>query len=426
MSDAAVEAPSAASANDAGFVFELPSLGADMDVGTLLEWHVAPGDLVERGDVIALVSTDKADVDVEIWHSGTVEELLADTGVELGVGTPILRLQASSSPPAPTRAPAPTHRVEASQPPAPPPPPASPDRSRPDIRAQESGGRAVVAASPYARVAAAEAGIDLAAVVGSGPGGAVLARDVERHCAEQTELAVPVVRATERGTTDRTASMRRAIASKMAVANRDIPHYYIQHDVDLAPALAWLEVRNASRPITDRVLPAALVLSAVAAATADTPQLNGYWIDDRFEPATGVDLAVVVSLRAGGLVTPKIASADQLSIDELMAALNQIVTAARSGALRSSWLADAGLTVSSLGDRGADRLSGVVFPPQVALVGAGGIRDRPWVVDGAVVARPIVTLSLAADHRASDGIIGSRFLTSIAERLEQPEELWLD
>ncbi|MGI9612933.1 MAG: dihydrolipoamide acetyltransferase family protein [Acidimicrobiales bacterium] len=420
MSDASVVAPPADSAGE-DFVVELPSLGADMDVGTLLEWYVAPGDRVVRGDAIALVSTDKADVDVEIWQSGTVEELLTETGVELVVGTPILRLEVSRSRPTTPQAPPPAHRTEVPQ------PTAQPDRSRPATHGKGSDDhRTVVPASPYARVAAAEAGIDLAVVVGSGPGGAVLARDVERHRADQAEPAVPVVRPTERGTTDRAASMRRAIATKMAVANRDIPHYYIEHDVDLAPALAWLETRNATRPITDRVLPAALLLSAVAAATAATPQLNGYWMDDRFEPATAVDLAVVVSLRAGGLVTPKIASADQLSIDETMAALNEIVTAARSGALRSSWLAEAGLTVSSLGDRGADRLSGVVFPPQVALVGAGGIRDRPWVVDGAVVARPILTLSLAADHRASDGIIGSRFLTSIAERLEKPEEQWLD
>lgn len=413
MAEAAVgSAP--ADAAGAGSVFELPSLGADMDLGTLLEWYVAPGDRVDPGDVIALVATDKADVDVEIWQSGTVDELLVETDLEIAVGTPILRLTASAAAaPIKSSSHTPTLAGRSTAPPT--------GAVRPTAPSQpaepEATDGTIVAASPYARVMAAEAGIELSAVVGSGPGGAILSRDVERQRVEPTEPSRPV---------DRGAGMRRAIAAKMATANRDIPHYYLEHDVDLGCALALLETRNAERSVADRVLPAALLLSAVAAATAESPELNGFWINDRFEQASGVDVAVVVSLRAGGLVTPKIASADQLSIDEMMAALTEVVTAARRGALRSSWLSGAGLTVSSLGDRGADRLSGVIFPPQVALVGAGGIRKRPWVVDGSVEPRPVMTLSLAADHRASDGIVGSRFLTSIADRLENMEEKWLD
>lgn len=246
----------------------------------------------------------------------------------------------------------------------------------------------------------------------------MLARDVEALASMAPDAVGEPVPTGVRPAT----SMRRAIASRMATANREIPHYYLQHDVDMGPALAWMEERNADRPVAARLLPAALLLKATAAAAATAPELNGFWIDDRFQPADSVDLAMVVSLRGGGLVTPKITDADLLDTDGVMAVLRTIVTNARRGKLRSSWLSPAGLTVSSLGDRGVDRLDGVIFPPQVALVGFGGIRARPWVVDGAVVARPLVTISLAADHRASDGALGSRFLSHIAHSLEHPEE----
>lgn len=414
----------------AGIVMELPSLGADMDHGTLLEWYVGPGDRVDRGSIVALVSTDKADVDVEIWQAGTVAELLVELGVELPVGAPILRLaaegeepgeaditapppSAEQSPAAPMAVPAPipATATEAGVTPAtaagPPPAGAAPTSSRNDA-----------GASPLARAAARAADIDLATIPGSGPGGAVLARDVEIHRLAATSLTEEVPAPAR----SRAQSMRTAIATRMATANREIPHYYLQHDVDMGPALAWLQARNADRPITDRILTAALLLKATAIAAAAVPELNGFWLDERFEPAPTVDLAVVVALRGGGLVTPKIANADQLDIEGVMTELGTIVANARRGTLRSSWLGQAGLTVSSLGDRGVDRLDGVIFPPQVALVGFGGIRKRPWIADDNVVARPLITISLAADHRASDGVIGSRFLSRIADYLDHPEE----
>ncbi|MCP3988865.1 MAG: 2-oxo acid dehydrogenase subunit E2 [Actinomycetia bacterium] len=397
-----------------------------MEYGTLLEWYVAPGDTVERGSVVALVSTDKADVDIEIWQSGTVIEQLVELGIEIPVGTPILRLGlvivgTTPTPETKAKTGAPTVVTDTRPVVEGPPSGVSAPSSR-SITLPSQG--EIVAASPLARAEAAKAGIHLRTVTGSGPEGAVLARDVEAYrlappLTDVEEVRVGVVAPPA---ADRAATMRQAIAARMASANREIPHYYLEHDVDLGPALAWLEERNASRSIADRVLPAALLLSAAAAATAAMPDLNGFWVEDHFQPAPTIDLAVVVALRGGGLVTPKITAADQLTLDEMMAALTTIVTAARRGALRSSWLEGAGLTITNLGDRGVDRVSGVIFPPQVALVGFGGVRQRPWVVDGAVVARPVLTVSLAADHRASDGIVGSRFLSIIADHLQRPEE----
>lgn len=404
-------------------VFSLPSLGADMERGTLLEWYVKPGDVVESGSVVALVSTDKADIDVEIWQSGTVAELLIDLDAEVPVGTPMLRFDG----PRPGSAEPNSYGGDAEPPDAESaesPVGVEPVRATPPThRPSEEPRVKTVRASPYARRLASEKGVNLAAVTGTGPGSAVLARDVEALSGVTGKLPKPQAESEpERAGDGRNRRMRQAIAERMTTANRDIPHYYLEHDVDLGTALAWLERHNRSRPVTERVLPAALAIKATALAAADVPELNGFWRNGRFEPAPGVDVAVVVSLRGGGLVTPKIPNADRLGLDEVMAELSTIVTAARRGSLRSSWMTDAGITLTNLGDRGVDRVNGVIFPPQVALVGIGGIRSRPWIVDGVVVARPVVTVSLAADHRASDGVIGSRFLTLMAEHLHNPED----
>jgi pyruvate dehydrogenase E2 component (dihydrolipoamide acetyltransferase) len=244
----------------------------------------------------------------------------------------------------------------------------------------------------------------------------VLARDVE--AAPPTAAARPAPPAARAGTEQ---GMRRVIAARMAKANAEIPHYFLDQDVDLGPALDALTAHNEELPIAERVLPAVLLLRATARAALAVPELNGYWEDDRFQPAGGSDVAVAVSLRRGGLVTPVITGVADRSLGELMAVLRDMVTAARSGALRSSWMGKAGLTVTNLGDRGVDRVGGVIFPPQVALVGFGRVRERPWVVDGDVVPRPVVTASLAADHRASDGATGSRFLNALAKDLENPQ-----
>ncbi|MGF1595744.1 MAG: dihydrolipoamide acetyltransferase family protein [Acidimicrobiales bacterium] len=440
---------------DEQWVFELPSLGADMERGTVLQWYVEPGDTVHRGDLVALVSTEKADIDVEIWHDGIVARHLVTVGDDVPVGTPLLALDPldeaaatapAAPPPTPPGAPAPP----TAPPPAPPgpptappsaPPPSVPDATSPPAPAPAvaqratppAGGTARVLASPRARKMAAECGVDLRSVVGTGPDGAILARDVEaaarptgeptptdrRDDAERT--ATTADRSTAAGE-ERSTSMRRAIAERMATANRTIPHYYLETDVDLAATRRWLDRHNETLPVRQRVLPVALFVKAVAAAAAAVPQLNGFWIDDAFVPSPTIDVAVAVSLRGGGLVTPAVRGVDTRSVDDIMAELQELVAGARRGALRSSWMVDVGITVTNLGDQGVDRVSGIVFPPQVGLVGFGRVRERPWVVDGRVEVRPVVSVTLAADHRATDGATGSRFLNTLATTLEQPEE----
>ena len=218
-------------------------------------------------------------------------------------------------------------------------------------------------------------------------------------------------------------TMRSVIAERMSTANREIPHYYLSRELDVGRLESWLAERNAERPIAERVLAAACFLRAVALAATRHRELNGFWIDDHFEPADSVNVATAISLRRGGLVTPQIERTDERSLDEVMIALTELVAAARAGRLKASWMTGATITVTHLGDTGADLVHGVISPPQVALVGFGRSRLQPWVIDDAVVARPVVTCTLAADHRATDGSIGSRFLATLADLIERPEDL---
>ena len=410
------------------FEYAMPSLGADMDEGRVIEWRVAPGDTVHRGDLIAVVETEKSDIDIEIWHDGIVEEFLVDVGQLVDVGTPIARLRtvgagadtaAVTARPDGPATPPPT--------PAPAPAPASVRRPAPAPVPPAAGDR--VPASPLARRRAAEHGIDLRGVSGSGPGGAVIEADVVAASATQAADAAagptpaPAPPAADRPSRRSPDTMRSLIAERMTTANREIPHYYLSRDLDVGALERWLTERNERRPIAERILPAACFIRAVALAAARHRELNGFWIDGRFEPAESVNVAMAISLRRGGLVTPHIERADERSLDEVMAALGELVTAARTGNLRASWMTGATITITHLGDSGADLVHGVISPPQVALVGFGRSRERPWVIDGDVVVRPVVTTTLAADHRATDGAIGSRFVATLAQHIDHPEDL---
>jgi pyruvate dehydrogenase E2 component (dihydrolipoamide acetyltransferase) len=216
--------------------------------------------------------------------------------------------------------------------------------------------------------------------------------------------------------------MRLATARLMARSAREIPHYYVSTTVDVRPMTTWLAAHNAGLPVRRRVLPVALLLKAACRAATVVPELNGHWIDEAFVPGDGVQLGVATATRGGGLVTPALRDAHALDADALMAALADLIRRARKGSLRSSEIAPGTLTVSSLADGGPDALFGVIYPPQVALVGIGALAERPWAVDGMLTVRPTVTITLAADHRASDGRTGAAFLAAMTDALQQPEE----
>jgi pyruvate dehydrogenase E2 component (dihydrolipoamide acetyltransferase) len=396
--------------------FELPSLGADMDEGTLLEWHVKPGDAVKRGQVVAVVDTSKAAVDVEIWHDGVVAELLVQPGQKIPVGTVLATLlEAGESATAAASPTATAASAPAVQPPA--------QREPQPAGAQATTPAAVTrrAVSPSARRRARELGVDPDRLQGSGVQGSVTLADVE--AAARLAPAAPASATAAHGAADRAQEMRKAIAAAMSRSKREIPHYYLSETVPMARALAWLQQRNQGLPVAERLLPAVLMLKAVALALRRTPELNGFHREGRFQPAAAVHAGVAISLRGGGLVAPALHDVGDKTLTALMRELTDLVKRARAGSLRSSEMSDPTVTVTSLGDQGVEAVFGVIYPPQVALVGFGRLSERPWVVDGLVQATPVVCATLAADHRASDGHRGALFLAELRELLQQPQEL---
>jgi pyruvate dehydrogenase E2 component (dihydrolipoamide acetyltransferase) len=209
----------------------------------------------------------------------------------------------------------------------------------------------------------------------------------------------------------------------MARSKREIPHYYLSTTIDAAAALAWLEDTNGQRPVEARLVLPALLLKATARAVAAVPEMNGHYVDGSFVRSDAVHLGVAVSLRAGGVVAPAIHDADQLDLDELMRRLSDLVGRTRRGTVRASEMSDPTITVTNLGDLGVEAVFGVIYPPQVALVGFGRVTERPHARGGMLGVRPVVTATLSGDHRVSDGHRGGRFLVQIDHLLQEPDTL---
>lgn len=381
-------------------LFKMPSLGADMEAGTLVEWLKKPGDEVKRGDIVAVVETEKGAIEVEIFEAGTLGRLLVEPGAKVPVGTPLAVVgeEAEAAAPAEPRAREPAALHAAPAPTAPSPGP-SPRPSGP-------------IASPAARRLAEERAVELARLIGTGPDGAITRADVEAAAAAQA-TSVP-----DAGPD--LSAMRRAIAAAMARSKREIPHYYLTHSFDASAARERVETFNSAQPPEGRILLGALLMNAVALALREYPEFNGFHGPEGRQPSGAIHVGMAISMRGGGLVAPAIHDTDKLSVPELMAKMRDLVARVRKGGFRSSEVSDPTVTVSSLGDRGVEALLPVIYPPQVAIVGFGTLQERPWVVDGAIRPRSVMTVSLAGDHRVSDGHRGALFLRRIEDLLQQP------
>ena len=413
----------------------MPILGADMEDGTLVEWRIAIGEQVHRGDVIAEVETDKGLTEVEAFVDGVLEKILVEPGTKVAVGTPLALIRESGAPaaaaekpavaaPAPAPAPARAGSEERAAPPAPPPPSPPTVAAPPGVAAAPAPpapSGAHLRSSPAARRRAAELAVDLARVHGTGPGGAIQVADVERAAREPSaEGGAPAPSAAPAMSRNR---MRDTIASVMARAKREIPHYYLGTTIDLEETVRWIARHNADKPPAERLLPGVALLKATALALREVPELNGVWGEHGLELRPAIHVGVAIALRGGGLIAPALHDTDRKPLDQLMRELRDLVQRARAGSTRSSELSDPTVTVTNLGDQGVESVFAVIYPPQVAIVGFGRIVERPWVVDKEIVARHVVTASLSADHRASDGHRGARFLAALDRLLQNPEAL---
>lgn len=396
----------------------MPSLGADMRDGTLIEWQIKPGDRVEKGDTIAVVETSKGAIEMEVYHSGTITELLITPDTKLPVGSVLARMTT-------TDAPVPSIPKPTASMPSTPAPAASATSAdshdtiesaaelNPDIGSNTE--RRFI--SPAAHMQAQATGIDIGQLKGSGPQGAILLRDLP----SRTEQHVEKTRPTE--TAQPASSMRQAISEAMTRSKQTIPHYYLTMDIDLTNAQHWLAEQNQSREPEQRLLLPALLISAIARLLPRYPALNGTFINGRLTPSDTVNIGNTISLRQGGLVVPAILNANTLTVDETMAVLRDLTERSRRGRLRSSEISEATITVTSIGERGADSITGVIYPPQVAIIGLGRVRNAAVVSEGQLAIGEIMTVTLAADHRVSDGLTGARFLHALAKQLQQPEAL---
>lgn len=414
--------------------FAMPSLGADMDHGVIVSWLVQPGDRVERGQVIAVVETDKSDIEVEIFQDAMIAELLVSEGVRVDVGTPIARLGGIG------------------------------DRDLDEADATTADAHeASTVTSPILRRLADRLDLDAQQIAGTGIGGRVGRDDLIRAAGDQgrrritpragrmahemgidpADMAVgsvvtgnDVVAAArshrgdapspaDRGEVTPSAAvgattgpdrdaMRARITTLMERSWADIPHFHVTSRIDLTDALDRLEAHNSTVSPAERIVPAALLLCAVARAARRVPVVNGWWADGVFTASETIDLGVVVAVRGGGIIVPTIGSADELTVVEMMDRLTGVVGRAKARRLRTADAATASITVTNLGDLGAESVQGVIHAPQVALVGFGAIGEQVLAIDGLIGIRRMVSATLSGDHRSFDGMAAARFLSDLA------------
>jgi pyruvate dehydrogenase E2 component (dihydrolipoamide acetyltransferase) len=389
--------------------FRMPSLGSDMERGTLVEWLKKPGETVRPGDIVAVIETDKGAIEIEAFEGGIFVRSLVELGQTVPVGAPIalIETQAVAELPTPTAA-----RSVRPSPRAP---------AAPAVWSPPPARGAKLKVSPAARKFAAERGLDLGRVAASGPEGSIVLADVEA-AASGKRRAEAAASAEERTFGPDLGAMQSVIAAATSRAKREIPHYYLTHEVDVTGALKWLAKTNAKRTPGKRLLPVVLFLKSLALTLRKHPSFNGFY-DGGFRPSERIHVGIAVATRGGGLIAPALHDTDRLSLDELMVRLRDLVARVRAARFRSSEISDPTVTLTSLGERGVDTVIPVIYPPQVAILGVGTPRARPWVVGGKVKPRDIVSLSLAGDHRVGNGHRGALFLADWANLMQHPEAL---
>lgn len=430
------------------FEVVMPQMGAEMKEGTILRWLKKEGDPVERGEVIAEIETDKANVEIEAFEGGVFRKALANEGDTVPVGTVIAIIGAPDedisayvgATPAPAAAqagpsPAPEGVRPAAGAEAPPrrgerPAAAvteAPPAPAPSAPPTTDDGR--VRASPLARRLAQELGIDLTQVRGTGPDGRIVRRDVEAYAAQRAQAPAAAAPAAAPPPPPPAgvevvpmSRMRQAIARNMAASKREAPHYYLTLDVDMTEAQRVRAEINAFTDETGRVTVNDLVVKAVARALEAHPIFNSWFVDGEIRRHDAINVCIAIALD-DGLIAPALLDVAHKSLGQIARESRNLAERARQGTLRSEELTAGTFTVTNLGAFGVETLIGIIQPPQTAILGVGAIVPKPVVREGTIVVREVMKLALSADHRVTDGAQGARFLTDIARFLEHPLSL---
>jgi len=372
-------------------VFVMPSLGADMESAVLMEWKVKVGDHVSKGDVIAEVETSKGVIEIEVFEDGIIEQLLVEEETDCKVGTPLAMIKNQNEF---IDKPVEILQDETVITPSTPSPTAQITSERPRI-------------SPAARKKAKELGIDIQNL--SENKQSLHLDDIKQEITQSKPIAA--------------SSMRDAIARAMSRSNSEIPHYYLSTSINMSPALHWLEEYNATRPIKERILLTALLIRAVVLSLKEVPELNGFWENGAHHISEEIHPGIAIAIRQDGLITPALLDAHTLTLDQTMHSLDDLITRTRSGKLRSSEVTKQTVTITNLGDIGVESVFGVIYPPQVSIIGFGRIIDAPWAEGDTIAVRKVMQATLAGDHRATDGRTGARFLNHLNSYLQSPKEL---
>ena len=422
---------------------KMPSFGSDMRKGTLTQWLVKEGDHIKRGDVVAVIETHKGAIDLDLFEDAFIISLLVKEGEQIVVGEPIARLSS----------------IRNSEHKAPYPANVSTDPKSTTTAANINSSPAAeqadhhfttpknfILATPAARSFAEQQQLTLNSLFPKPVNKIVTLTMVEQAIqqkqrsqqspatAENAPDKEETAKLTLSRATDSVAvkpkkgfdkeAMREAISATVTRSKQQIPHYYLRQRLDITALEDYLLQVNVKLPIDQRLLLAAPLLCAVAHALMDNGQLNGEYSEGRFVASEAVHLVNAINLRGGGLVMPVIRAAQTLSPAQVMELLKQQVRRARNGSLVFSELSGGSFTVTSIGERGAEQMFAVIFPPQVAILALGSPHQEVMAVDGSIKIRSIIEASLAADHRVSDGRIGARFLYQLNQLLQKPEALW--
>ncbi len=417
----------------------MPALGMAQDEGILLRWLKKEGEMVQAGEPLMEVATDKVDVQVEAPATGMLTAVTAQEGDEIPVGQVIGLIaaegeelpvrstpaQAAAKTDGPVASPSPEsrasspvaariaaeHGIDLSEVPA-----VGGRISKEDVEAhiRSVGSGARVLASPKARRLARERGIELASLAGSGPQGAVLAADVPLAAAETP--AAPAIREVEQQPVSR---MWQIMAQRLTESWNSAPHFYLVREVDAGQLMNWRSLVAGDAADGAKITYTDLLTKLAALSLARFPRLNAFWQDGAIVTNPDINIGLAIAVEAG-LLVPVVHHADRLPVEDIAARRAELVAGANNGRLQPDDFAGGTFTISNLGMYGVDAFNAIVNPPQAAILAVGRIADRVVAVDGQPAVRPMMTLTLSCDHRAVDGVRAAQFLNALVGLIEEP------